>query len=85
MSGKRISSKTLQRRLNEVGVKDRRPTKNPLLTNKIKKIRLSRPENLKKWLVNDWAHVIYSDESNFNLFEPDGNKLVDDEKDSESS
>jgi hypothetical protein len=53
LSGKRISSKTLQRRLNEVGVKDRRPTKNPLLTNKIKKIRLSRPENLKKWLVND--------------------------------
>ncbi len=40
LSGKRISSKTVQRRLNEVGVKDRRPTKNPLLTNKIKKTRL---------------------------------------------
>jgi hypothetical protein len=40
LSGKIISSKTVQRRLNEVGVKDRRPTKNPLLTNKIKKTRL---------------------------------------------
>jgi hypothetical protein len=46
---------------------------------------LSRPENLKKWSVNDWAHVIYSDESNFNLFGPDGNKLVDDKKESNSS
>jgi hypothetical protein len=40
LSGKRISSKTVQRRLNEAGVKDRRLTKNPLLTNKMKKTRL---------------------------------------------
>jgi hypothetical protein len=40
LSGKRISSKTVQRQLNEAGVKDRRPTKNPLLTNKIYKTRL---------------------------------------------
>jgi hypothetical protein len=46
---------------------------------------LSRPENFKKWSVNDWAHVIYSDESNFNLFGPDGNMLVDDEEESELS
>ncbi len=36
------SSKTVQRRLNEAGVKDRRPTKNPLFTNKIKKTRLEQ-------------------------------------------
>ncbi len=40
LSGKRISLKTVQRRLNEFGVKCRRPTKKPLLTNKIKKTRL---------------------------------------------
>ncbi len=40
LSGKRISSKTVQKQLNEAGLKDRRPTKNPLLTNKIKKTRL---------------------------------------------
>ncbi len=49
------------------------------------KTRLEQTRKFKKWSVNDWAHVIYSDESNFNLFGPDGNKLVDDEKDSESS
>ncbi len=40
LSGKRISSKTVQRLLNEAGVKGRRPTKKPLLMNKIKKTRL---------------------------------------------
>ncbi len=40
LPGKKISSKTVQRRLNEVCVKSRRPTKKPLLTNKIKKTRL---------------------------------------------
>ncbi len=40
LSGKRIASKSVQRRLNEAGVKDRGPTKKPLLTNKIKKTRL---------------------------------------------
>ena len=74
--GSVISAKTVQRRLNEVGLRASRPAKKPLLTQKMKKTRLEWAKTFKNWTVDDWSQVIFSDESKFNLFGSDGNKYV---------
>lgn len=75
-SGSVISAKTVQRRLNEIGLRANRPAKKPLLTQKMKKTRFEWAKTFKNWTVDDWSQVIFSDESKFNLFGSDGNKYV---------
>jgi transposase len=71
-----FSVKTVSRRLLEHGFQARSPAKKPLLTDKMKKARLDWAKEHQNWTLEDWKRVIFSDESKFNLFGPDGRKLV---------
>lgn len=57
-----ISSKTVTRRLKEVGLVSRYAAKKPFLTSKHKKDRLEWAMKYKDWTVEDWLKVIFSDE-----------------------
>lgn len=71
-----VSVRTVRRRFNEFGLMARRPSKKPLLTRKMKEKRLIWSKERKLWTENDWARIIFSVESKFNLFDPDGTATV---------
>ena len=73
---KDLSTRTVRRRLKEVGMKARRPAKKPLLTKRMKENRLNWAKDKKDWTEADWSRVIFSDESKFNLIGPDGSRTV---------
>src|SRR5690349_17772241 len=74
--GKDINRVTVSRRLNQAGLITRRAAKKPLMVAKHRKIRLEFAEKYQSWTPNDWANVIFTDESKINLFNPDGNHLI---------
>ena len=68
-----VSRQTVSRRLQEIGLFNRTPTKKPLVSSKNKK-RLEFANRYVIWTYENWAKVFFSDESKFNLFGNDGNK-----------
>lgn len=68
----KISSRTIRRRLLNAGMFSRRPTKKPLLSKKNVKARLEFAQNHVNWTIEQWARVIFSDETKFNLVSSDG-------------
>jgi hypothetical protein len=71
-----VSSRTIQRRLCEVGLNGRRPAKTPLLSAVNVKKRLKFAQDHISWTVADWSKVIWSDESKFMLFTNDSGGYV---------
>jgi transposase len=59
----KISSRTVRRRLNEVGLKGRRARKKPWLSADNIKTRLAWAKNHKNWTTNDWVGGLWSDET----------------------
>ena len=70
-----ISSKTVGRRLNEIGLFARSPAKKPLITKKNRKRRLHFAQNHILWDANLWSKL-FLDKSKFNLFGSDGKTFV---------
>lgn len=60
-----ISDTTVQRRLYDAGLHSRVACQSPLLTERHKQLRLDCTHSLQNWTVEDWTHVIFSDESTF--------------------
>uniref|UniRef100_A0A034VWQ1 Transposable element Tcb1 transposase n=1 Tax=Bactrocera dorsalis TaxID=27457 RepID=A0A034VWQ1_BACDO len=75
-AGVKITTSSIQNVLNSLGFRARRPAKKPLLIIRMKKYRLEWVKLHKTWTTSDWGNVIFSDESKFNLLEPDGNGTV---------
>lgn len=75
-TGINVSLRTVQRRLNEIGLKACRPAKKPLLTASMKKKRYNWAKDKENWTIDEWKNVVFSDESKFNLIGPDGNHPV---------
>jgi transposase len=71
-----ISAKTVRRRLNDAGLNARRPVKKPLISKKNQIARLAFAQKFGHWTSKEWAKVLWSDESKFNLFGSDGLKYV---------
>ena len=71
-----ISSKTVGRRLNEIGLFTRSPAKKPLISKKNRKRRLHFAQNHILWDANQWSKLFFSDKSKFNLFGSDGKTFV---------
>jgi transposase len=71
-----ISAKTVGRRLNDAGLNARRPVKKPLISKKNQIARLAFARKFGHWTSKEWAKVLWSDESKFNLFGSDGLKYV---------
>lgn len=61
----KISAKTCQRELRDMGYRKQMPLNKPMLTKKHKRTRV---EWCQKHLKTDWTKVIFSDESMFQLF-----------------
>ena len=59
----KISSRTVRKRLNEAGLEGRRARKKPWLSADNIKNRLAWAKNHQKWTTNDWARVLWSDET----------------------
>ena len=68
-----VSKQTVSRRLQEIGQFNRTPKKKPLVSSKK---RLEFANRYVIWTYENWAKVIFSDESKFNLFGNDGKNNV---------
>lgn len=66
-SGTRVSRRTVRRRLNECGLYARRPMVCVPLTSSHRKARLTWCREHQAWTQDEWAHVLFSDESRFSL------------------
>ena len=75
-SGVTISGQTVRRRLKEVGIKAYRPAIRIVLTQRHKQARMRFARDHLLWNENDWANVLFSDESRFPLHFTDGRLRV---------
>ena len=63
-----VSIRTIQHRLkNDLGLPCRRAAKKSLLTEKMRKKRLTFAKNYQHWTPQQWRKVMFSDESTFRL------------------
>ncbi|KAI6655331.1 Transposase domain containing protein [Oopsacas minuta] len=72
----KLSTSTVQRRLPGAGLFGRKPRRKPRLTTKHKRDRLSFTRSNKYWNTEEWARVVFSDESRFLLYTNDGRAYV---------
>ena len=71
-----ISSQTVLRRLASFGLKARRPAKRSGLTNQHKARRLAWATTHRRWTLQQWENVVFSDESPFSLERHDSRERV---------
>lgn len=71
-----VSSRTIQRRLVEAGLKARRPAKKPLLSKKNRDARLLFATFHRQWTAREWKKVLFSYESKFCIFRSDDARWV---------
>jgi transposase len=68
----KITARTVQNRLNEIGLHGRMAIKKPLLTKRHIKARFEFGKKNQNWTVDDWKRVLFSDETKVNLKGSDG-------------
>lgn len=71
-----ISEQTVRRRLHEFGLRSRVPAVRPRLTQAHKVARLDFCRRHERWTRQQWANVLFSDESRFSLVHNDGRMRV---------
>ncbi len=72
IEGQLVSAQTIRHTLQQVGLHGHRPRRKPLLKLAHKKAcKQFTEDNLAK-IMNNWNHVLWSDESKVNLFDSDG-------------
>lgn len=71
-----VSANTIRRTLAEQNLFSRRPVAVPLLTRHHRVARLNFAVEYRDWTYADWSNVLFTDESRFALFSPDGRERV---------
>ncbi|GBN81873.1 hypothetical protein AVEN_140430-2 [Araneus ventricosus] len=66
-----VRVRTVQRTVTNMGSQSRRPTRLPLLTARYIAFRLCWARQHYHWTADDWKHVVWSDESRFQLYRTD--------------
>ncbi|KAK7110617.1 hypothetical protein V1264_014458 [Littorina saxatilis] len=66
-----VSTQTIRNRLHNVRLRSRVPAKKPKLTPVHKRARRDWSARHSRWTRHQWATVLFSDESRFNLMHPD--------------
>lgn len=74
--GTHVSERTVRRRLAELNLRSRVPASGPQLTPAHRRARLNFCREHAAWTVDDWASVLFSDESRFSLYGADGRVRV---------
>lgn len=69
-----ISPTTIRRRLHEKGIFGRARVKKPLLLSRHIKSRLEFAKKYRHWTINDWKHVLWTDETKICLHGNDGRR-----------
>lgn len=62
-----ISARTVRRRLGQFNLQGCKAQHKPLLTERHRKLRLTWARKYKNWTCEDWAKVIWSEESNIEV------------------
>jgi transposase len=71
-----VSVDTVRRRLAEQNLFSRKPAAVPLLTRRHRVARLNFAREHRDWTYADWSKVLFSDESRFCLYSPDGRERI---------
>jgi transposase len=66
------SISTVKRELNRAGFKAKKKVKKPLISKRVRKLRLEFAKKYENWTFDDWKKVIWTDESKINMFGTDG-------------
>lgn len=75
-TGIRLSTQTIRNRLHEVRMNARRPALCPVLTVERRRTRLAWAQEHQGWTLDQWACVLFSDESRFCVDTNDGRDRV---------
>ena len=76
LGGSTVSTKTVRRRLGDMGFSCRVAIKKPLVNEKNRRKRLEFATKYGNWEYSDWENIIWTDESSFKLFRADGKLRV---------
>ncbi|KAK7107428.1 hypothetical protein V1264_015361 [Littorina saxatilis] len=71
-----VCERTIGNRLHDARLRSRRPAVRPLLTQAHHRAPLAWSRRHLRWTRRDWAQVLFSDESRFNLYHSDGRRKV---------
>lgn len=71
-----ISLTTVKQCLRNANLFGRRPSKKPFISAKNRMARLEFAQKYKYWTSKEWARVLWSDESKFDMFSSDGIRYV---------
>jgi hypothetical protein len=71
-SAETISTRTVRCELKEMGMRSCVATRKPLVSTANRRKRLQFAMEHKDWTIEQWEHVMWSDESRFTLFQNDG-------------
>lgn len=74
--GVAISDSTVRRRLREQDLRPHKPATGPQLTGAHRQARLQFARNHLNWTMDQWASVLFSDESRMTLYGSDGRRNV---------
>lgn len=66
------SISTVKRELKRAGFKAKKKVKKPLISKRVRKLRLEFAKKCKNWTFEDWKKIIWTDESKINVFGSDG-------------
>lgn len=72
----KIGITTVNRRLRDGGLYGRRPSRKPFISIKNRRARINFAKKYASWTSKEWAKILWSDESKFNLFSSDGIQYV---------
>jgi len=71
-SGTNISARTVRRRLKEKGLCPHKPARKPRLTLKHREVRLQWAVTHRRWNLEQWSRVLFTDEASFSVSCKDG-------------
>ena len=75
--GRRVSDRTIRRRLRAANLRPRRPYRGPFLTQRHRQEKLRCCQAGLRWRLNvEWSNMLFSDESRFSLYHSDGRARV---------
>lgn len=75
-TGASVSTRTINRRLRDRGLRSRRPLRRLPLTSVQRQARLQWCRTRSTWNISDWSRIVFSDESRFELSPDDQRRRV---------